>query len=604
MSLSQNICAVFFTVIAVYSVAAAQENPTQLLWGDTHIHTSFSLDAYALANRSADPDTAFRYAKGYPVVHPYTKARIQINTPLDFLVVSDHAEYMGAILRLYERDPIIADTPAGRRLLSLIDQGRDRDAIWALINSIKDNAPLQGLYSDTLRQTVWQEIVDTAERHNEPGAFTALSGWEWSSAPDAANLHRVVFTPAAGDIAKQFLPYSALDSMRPEDLWAWLDKTSAALNIDFVAIPHNSNLSKGRMFSLYDFDGAPISAGYARLRMRWEPVIETTQIKGDSETHAALSPNDEFADFETFVHLLEINATRAVPDAGDYARTALMRGLKIGASTGVNPYKFGLSGATDSHTSMASAEENNFWGKFPRDSTPENSRDLTVTPGAKGWDMSAAGYTGVWATENTRQAITQAFKRKEVYATTGPRIALRFFVGWKFKPHHANAKNIAAIGYKKGVPMGADLTAAPAGKAPSFLIHAVKDPKGANLDRIQIVKGWLDANGATHEKIYDVAGADGRIVDARGKLPPVGNSVNLKTGAYTNDIGDAQLATTWTDPAFNAAQSAFYYVRVLQIPTPRHSLLDAIALQMDVEETGKPPTIQERAYSSPIWYTP
>ncbi len=389
------------------------------------------------------------------------------------------------------------------------------------------------------------------------------------------------------------------------------EKTSRDTGAELIAIPHNGNVSNGLMFSRNDYNGKPIDAAYAKLRARWEPIYEVTQIKGDSETHPNQSPDDEFADFETYAHLLDAAGVasgaemREVVAEGDYARRALRNGLEFEEKLGVNPFKFGLIGATDSHSTFASAEENNFQGKFSIDSTPEARRDLKILPGTENmWAVSAAGLSGVWAKENTRQALYEAFQRKEVYATSGPRIAVRFFGGFSFQEEDAKAKDIAKLGYSKGVPMGGDLTNAPKKKSPSFLIHAVKDPVEGNLDRIQIVKGWLNANGSTAEKVFDVVWSGKRKKGANGKVPAVGNTVNLETGAYTNTIGTAQLAATWTDPEFDPAQRAFYYARVIQIPTPRYSLFDAIALQMDVKETGHPATIQERAYSSPIWYTP
>jgi hypothetical protein len=454
-------------------------------------------------------------------------------------------------------------------------------------------------------------------------------GWEWSSTPQGQNLHRVVVMKGDKSNGSQFIPYTALDSSRPEDLWAWLTRTSEETGADFIAIPHNSNISGGLMFPLVDSGGNAVDAEYAKLRMRWEPVVEMTQIKGDSETHPRLSPNDEFADYETYEHLIAVEGIEApsmfsdgflgslseedralieaqeerIVENGDYARTALMRGLVLEDRVGANPYKFGMIGSTDSHTAMASAEEDNFHGKMAIDSTPETKAE-DIIPGTPGWDMGAAGLAAVWATENTRQGIFDAMQRKEAYATTGPRIELRFFGGWEFRNRDARARDIASVGYDKGVPMGGDLTAAPDGKAPSFLIRAVKDPVGGNLDRIQVIKGFLNDDGMPEEKIYDVALSDNRKAGADGKVPPVGNTVDVNTASYTNSIGDAELATVWTDPDFEADKRAFYYVRVLQIPTPRHTLYDAIALGIPVEETGHPAAIQERAYSSPIWYTP
>jgi hypothetical protein len=610
---------------------AEEPNQTEVFFGDTHLHTSYSPDAYLMGNGSAGPDTAYRYAKGLPVVHPYHRAKIQIGTPLDFLVVSDHAEYMGVIPMVFDGDPRVVELEIARRWKAWSDAGEQLKAFAEMIAHGNSGQADPELNSEEIRGTVWNEIIDAAERHNEAGEFTTFIGWEWSSTPDGANLHRVVFQPEGGEVARKYLPFSLFDSDVPEDLWDWLDLTSQATGASFVAIPHNPNISKGLMFSLAKSDGTPIDKAYAESRMRWEPVVETTQIKGDSETHPRLSPIDEFADFETYDHVLEsgevgevqmfgdaflgelseadrkyLEENERVAEVGDYSRTALMRGLAIGVRIGANPYKFGLIGSTDSHTAIASAEEDNFWGKMALDSTPENTFDpskVVVPPRSYGIDMGAAGLAAVWAEENTRQAIFDAFRRKETYATTGTRLRVRFFGGWEFTAAEAGASNLAEIGYAKGVPMGGDLSAAPEGKAPTFLIHAMKDPNHANLDRVQVIKGWVDAKGIPRENIYDVALADGRTVGPDGSVEPVGNTVDLETARWSDSIGDAQLATVWTDPDFDPAVSAFYYVRVLQIPTPRHSLYDAVALGIDHPD-GYPKTIRERAYTSPIWYTP
>ncbi|MHC4711892.1 MAG: DUF3604 domain-containing protein [Planctomycetota bacterium] len=604
------------------SAASAQERETNLYWGDTHLHTSYSGDAFAMQNVTADPDTAYRYAKGLPVVHPYHKARIRIGTPLDFLVVSDHAELMGVVLKLAQGDPLVAETETGKRFIKMMQEGRGQDLFFEVVEGVNtgDLGAISDIDSVEVRKGVWGDIVEAAERHNEPGKFTAFIGWEWSSIPNGANLHRVIFIREGADKGTQFVPFSLIDSDRPEDLWRWLDTTSKKTGANFVAITHNSNISKGLMFNIFDSDGNPISAEYARERMRWEPVAEITQIKGDSEAHPALSPTDEFADYETYDHFIEIGETQDVSlmghallknltdeqleyvaKAGDYARSALKRGLVIEAEAGANPYKFGVIGSTDSHTAMASAEEDNFHGKMAIDSIPAN-KGIELAPGARGYDMSAAGLAAVWATENTREAIFDAFHRKEVYATTGPRIRVRAFGGWDFKPEDARSGELASVGYSKGVPMGGDLSPAAGAKAPSFLIQALKDPAGANLDRIQVIKGWYTGEGLPQEKIYNVALSDGRR-EVEGKVPPVGNTVDVKAAAYTNTIGDTQLATVWTDPDFDPDVKAFYYVRVLEIPTPRHTTYDAVALGVDPPE-GYAATIQERAYTSPIWYTP
>lgn len=585
--------------------------PNVVLWGDTHLHTSYSPDAYMFGNTSADPDTAYRWAKGLPVVHPYTQAKIQIGTPLDFLVVADHAEMMAVPLRLFSGDESLAKTKAGRRILRMAKAGKQQQVFLEFVEAINNNNPPPALDTPEIRESVWREYVQITERHNEPGSFTSFIGWEWTSTPNGKNLHRVVFTPQDGGVVSAFTPYSAFDSDKPEDLWAWLGTTSESTGASFLAIPHNPNISGGLMFDDVDSEGRPITADYARTRMKWEPVVEIVQIKGDSETSPSLSPNDEFAGFEPFSHMIDSESLGAEAedghsspsDPGDFVRSGMLRGLSLETSIGANPYKVGVIGSTDSHTGMASAEEDNFWGKTAFDSTPTNTfGEFLEIPGF-GADMSAAGLAGVWADENTREAIFEAFERKEVYASSGPRMQVRFFGGWSFTADEADPATLASTGYGKGVPMGGDLTKGPAGKAPTFLLHAVRDPKGANLDRIQVVKGWVDADGTAHEQVYDVAwSGDRQSVD--GKVAAVGNTVDLATGAYTNDIGTPELVAMWTDPSFDPDERAFYYLRALQIPTPRHTLYDAIALKMDPSATGHPSTIQDRAYSSAIYYTP
>jgi hypothetical protein len=607
---------ILFTVLNLSAVASDRSVDTNLYWGDTHLHTSNSFDVYLFGTPGSTPDTAFNFAKGRPVVSPTTGVRWQLKTPLDFLVVSDHAEMMGSIPRLYRGDPVVADTESGRALLKISpDQTVEQlqhvyDQVVLIGSGLGDQAEIDlsaqqfigDLHAGEKRRTTWDETIDAAERHNDPGNFTALIGWEWSAQPQGGNLHRVVFMPEGGDVARQFLPYSALESTDPQDLWQWLEETSEKTGADFVAIPHNPNISIGLFFPTETLRGDPIDAEYARHRARWEPAVEVTQIKGDSEAHPLLSPTDEFADYETYPFVLTPDGRTPEPTEGDYVRSGLKRGLAIQAQVGINPYKVGMIGATDSHTGMSAVEEDNFSGKGQHDTYPGQGPHRTGLGSSKGWDMGAAGYAGVWATENTREAIVAAFKRKEVYASTGPRIRVRFFGGYGFEEADAGSVDIAAAGYRKGVPMGGDLEARES--APSFLVAAIKDPFEANLDRIQIIKGWLDKDGRTQEKIYEVAWSGDRKPGADGRLSPVGNTVDLKSGGYTNAIGEETLAGVWKDPDFDATQPAFYYARVLQIPTPRHSLLDAIALGVDVRETGRPATIQERAYTSPIWYTP
>ena len=584
---------------------------TNLYWGDTHLHTGNSFDVYLFGTPNSTPDTAYRFAKGLPVVSPTTGVRMQLTTPLDFLVVADHAEAMGAFPRLFGGDKELNETKTGRifREIGGEQTNEELQAVYDLLvnagSGIENDRGLtaadifRDLHAGEKRRSTWQAQIEAAERHNQPGVFTALIGWEWSAQPKGGNLHRVVFTPQGADIAARFLPYSTLESDDPEDLWAWLEQVSGMTGAEFVAIPHNPNISIGQMFPLEGQKGEAIDADYAATRMKWEPVVEATQIKGDSETHPLLSPNDEFADYETYPFVLTPDGRTPDPTEADYLRSGLKRGLELESSMGLNPFKVGMIGSTDSHTGMSAVDESGFAGKSQHDATPDQRSHPTGLGSSKGWDMGAAGYVGVWATENTRQALVDAFKRKEVYASTGPRIRLRFFGGFDFTAEDANASDLAATGYSKGVPMGGDLKAT-GNKTLSFLIAASKDPNGANLDRLQIVKGWLDTDGKSREKVFDVALSDDRIDGST----PVGNTVDLATGKYTNTIGDAELMTVWTDTEFDASQHAFYYVRVLEIPTPRYSLLDSIALGIDWQDTERPATIQERAYSSPIWYTP
>lgn len=595
--------------LAMAAAAAPAAEQTMLLWGDTHLHTSHSTDAYGSGNQLVDPDQAFRFAKGQPIMHPTLGSKVQIPRPLDFLVVADHSDFLGIQVYLQKDDPRLTATERGRRLRELTLQ--NPSAIFRMVlggggqGYTRDE--VMEIYKPIQMQP-WLDEIDAAEKHNEPGVFTAFAGWEWSSHRENRNLHRVVFSDGTPEQLRQFLPYSNLVSDRPEELWAWLEKTSRDTGADFIAMPHNSNMSTGLMFDRVDSWGRPFTAEYARTRARWEPVVEISQAKGTSEVHPALSPNDEFAEFEIFRRLFF--AQQPVPLAGDYARNALMTGLELQQQLGVNPYKFGMIGSSDIHTGMATIEESSFGGAVARDSKLEDraaaprNRPPQLAAALAAWELSASGLAGVWARENTRKDIADAFRRKEVYATSGSRIQLRVFGGFNFQPSHAKARDIAEPGYARGVPMGADLTDAPRGRPVSLLIHAVRDPQGANLDRIQVIKGWLGADGKSQEKVFDVAWSDERRVGADGKLPAVGNTVDAVKASYVNAIGAPQLAVVWKDPEFDPAQTAFYYVRVLEIPTPRHQVYDTAALGMKAEEAAQPISIQERAWSSPIWYTP
>ncbi|MCH1553830.1 MAG: DUF3604 domain-containing protein, partial [Luminiphilus sp.] len=449
----------------------------------------------------------------------------------------------------------------------------------------------------------WSDTADAADANNIPGEFSAILGWEYSLIPGGANLHRVVMTDLDGTSAKAFQPFGSDDSLYPEDLWSWLDKTSAETGGEFIAIPHNSNISKGAMFDTRTLRDEPIGPQYAEIRRRWEPVVEITQYKGDSETHPGLSPQDPFADFEDYPYYIQREWTPFKPQIGDYIRPALIRGMQLEREIGVNPYQFGVIGSTDAHTGLAAAEENNFHGKFPMDSIPSNKL-MGWSDNANstfGWAMGAQGLAAVWAEDNTREAILAAMKRREVYATTGPRIALRFYAGWDIDLdvlNDADGQSSAAA-----VPMGGELMATDEDISPKFVIQAMADPLSGTLDRVQVVKGWVDDAGDANEKVFDVAwsGHD-RLLDD-GLLEPTPNTVNLDTGAWSNEYGSTILETTWTDPEFDPTLKAFYYVRVLEVPTPRHSLLDKIAMGGDID-TRRPDVIQERAYSSAIWYQP
>jgi hypothetical protein len=582
------------------SCAFAQTN---LYWGDVHLHSNISTDAYATGNRTVTPDMSYRFARGLPIVHPTLDTKVQIDRPLDFLAVTDHDINMGIDTMILEEHPLLQASARGRELLAAA-KGVDPWPGFMRYRAPDGNTEeLQAqVYTPEIRLSAWQREIDAAERNYIPGTFTTFFGWEWTSAPEGKNLHRVVLSNATAETANDFYPYGTNDSPRPEDLWSWLDSTAQRVGIDFVAIPHNSNISGGLMFSETDTEGRPIDAAYARTRMRWEPLMEITQTKGTSEVNPAFAPDDEFAEFEIRRKLLIGTPTPA--NEADYARSALLRGLAIQQRTGENPYRFGFAGSTDNHIGMTSVEEDNFYGKLANDAKLTQRMPSERPIIFPAWEMSASGLTAVWAEANTREAIFAAFKRKEVYGTTGPRMALRVFGGFDFAPGDAQVNDIAAVGYAKGIPMGGDLSTAPAGKSLTLLIHAAKDPIGANLDRVQVVKGWLDANGSPQQKIFDVAWSGNRSIGADGDLPAVGNTVDTATAEYTNDIGAPQLAVAWTDPDFAAEQIAFYYVRLLEIPTPRHSLYDAVALGIDVSVTNQPATIQERAYSSPIWYTP
>jgi hypothetical protein len=601
---------------AAYSPFANRNFPTRPLWGDTHVHTGLSMDAGAFGARLM-PEDAYKFGRGEEVVSS-TGQRVRLSRPLDFLVVADHSDNMGFFPRLFAGDPELLRDETGRRWYDMIQQGGQEGVKVAVevIERFSDGTfpeALASLPGSSAYRSAWKQTMDAAEEANTPGQFTAFIGWEWTSNTMGNNLHRVLIYRDGADKAGRLEPYTTLKPLgsdNPVDLWKWMQGYVDASGGDILAIAHNGNLSNGIMFPVVDsFSKRKVSKSYAKTRARWEPLYEVTQIKGDGEAHPFLSPNDEFADYETWA---KGNLDLSVPKQDDmlqyeYARSGLKLGLQLEDKLGTNPYKFGMIGSTDSHTGLATAEEDNFFGKH---SGAEPSADRINHPMAKtangqfdGWAMVASGYAAVWAKENTRESIFDAMMRKETYATTGPRIIVRFFGGWDFTPEDANARWPGRTGYMKGVPMGGDLKAAPAGKSPTFLVGALKDPIGANLDRIQIVKGWRTAKGDLEERVYDVALSDARKPGPDGKVAPVGSTVDVANATWTNTIGDSELIRVWNDPDFDPKQRAFYYARVLEIPTPRWTAYDA---KFYGTKAGAeiPMTTQERAYTSPIWYTP
>jgi len=602
-----------------FSPYAGSKYPTHVYFGDTHHHTSNSGDAFMAGNRMG-PEDAYRFARGEEVVST-TGIPVKLSRPLDFLVVSDHAEGLGIMYEVLKGNPALTSDPTLARWATALKAGGEEAAkAKNELVSAQAQGTLPGPVKDPkivgpIMKSVWKQYTATAEKYNEPGRFTAMIGYEWTSVPGGNNLHRNVLLRDGKDKADQVFPFSSWQSEDPEKLWAWMDAYEKKTGGRMLAIPHNGNLSNGRMFELTDFSGQPLTRDYAERRARWEVLQEIVQTKGSSETHPTLSPNDEFAGDMGIAGWeygnLTLEGKLETPEMRPtmYLRGGLMRGLEQEAKLGVNPFKFGMIGSSDVHTSLTAIEEDNFFGKEIMDEPNPHRWDHVNKEGLGkkryGWQQLAAGYAAVWATENTREALWDAMQRKEVYGTSGTRMTVRFFGGWDFNPADARGRDFAAAGYAKGVPMGGDLSKAPTGKAPTFLVAAAKDPMSGNLDRIQIVKGWLGKDGKAQERIYDVTWSDAerRKRGKNGKIPAVGNTVDVKTATWTNTIGDPELSAVWTDPDFDPSQRAFYYARVLEIPTPRWTNYDAVRFGVKMSPEV-PMTQQERAWTSPIWYGP
>ena len=569
-------------------------------FGAVHVHTGWSFDGFTNGSKTTPMD-AYAWAQGKAITGS-GGPDMQLKTPLDFYMVSDHAEYMGVFNQMANPDSPLSKTELAKGVTSP-DANVRLQAFAGVLRDMSAGKSDPQLSDPALARTVWADIVKAAEANYVPGKFTTFAGFEWTSNPEKRNLHRVV---VFRDTAKlPDLVISALDSDDPESLWKWMGDQRAKGSTLF-AIPHNGNASDGRMFETVKFDGQPIDAAYNATRAANEPLYEITQIKGTSETHPDLSPTDEFAGFEQWDYTLSADFERPTHRKGSFARQALLDGMSQAASGAGNPFKYGFIGDSDTHNAAASHEEFNFTGKFAFENNAKER--LTGVPGSPAGqvqqiqEFSSAGLAGVWAAQNTREAIWDAMQRKETFATSGPMMKVRFFGSFDYAADDVAKPDFLKLAYGRGVPMGGDLKPG-AGKAPTFLVTAIKDPKSGNLDRIQIVKGWLDAEGKQHEKVYDVAWSGDRAIGADGKLPAVGDSVDLETATYTDAIGAAELATAWTDPAFDPGQRAFYYARVIEVPTPRWNTYDAARTGM-APLTKVPATIQERAWSSPIWYAP
>ncbi|MCI0447932.1 DUF3604 domain-containing protein [bacterium] len=598
-----------------YSPYAGRNFPVRPFFGDTHLHTSFSMDAGAFGARLG-PRDAYRFARGEEVTASSNQP-VKLSRPLDFLVVADHSDNMGFFPDLFAGKPELLSNPTGKKWYDMIQSGQGAQAAIEIIVAFSHGTfPKELMYFPGTRayHNAWQETIKAAEEYNDPGRFTAFIGYEWTSNTGGNNLHRNVIFRDNRDKASQVEPftvYPPYGSDNPVDLWKWMDSYEKKTGGSVLAIAHNGNLSNGEMFPIVEAFRKKLDRQYAETRLKWERLYEATQTKGDGESHPFLSPNDEFADFEKWDkgNLDGSVAKKKEMLQFEYARAGLKNGLLLEQNLGVNPYKFGMVGSSDAHTGLAAMEEENFFGKTtPQEPSPKRMTEAFIDNPKTGvkimdWEVAAAGYAAVWASENTRESIWDAMERRETYATTGSRMIVRFYGGWDFEPKDANNRMPAEVGYTKGVPMGGDLRSAPGGKSATFLVAALKDPMGANLDRIQIIKGWLDGKNELHEKIFDVAWSDDRKPEADGKLPSVGNTVDEANATWTNTIGDPELIAVWKDPEFDPKLKAFYYARVIEIPTPRWTDYDVKRFGVKALP-GTKMTVTERAYTSPIWYTP
>ncbi len=605
---------VMISLVLPLSLAFADSHPTRAYFGDTHLHTSYSPDA-GMAGTKVGPNDAYRFVLGETVTSSTGQAAT-ISKPLDFVVIADHAENLGLADAIATSDPGLLADPFGKELYDLVMAGKGVDAFNALVQKMNKGAEAK-IKSESMLRNAWTKIMELADHYNDPGEFTAFIGYEWTSQPGGNNLHRVVVFRGDKASVDPVLPFSNFDSENVEDLWDYMAAYEKESGGQVLAIPHNGNLSSGMMFlPEYQTDGKPIDKAYADNRSRWEPIVEVTQAKGTGEAHPFLSPDDKFADFE-IVDTTNLGGTaERTTDMiqYEYVRPALKMGLEFDESLGANPFKFGLIGSTDSHAGLPATREDNWWGKAPfLEPSPDRWKDVLIRSSRDpsldltALQLAASGLAGVWATDNTREAIWDAMARKEVFGTTGTRLQVRAFGGYDFGPGDLKELDLAPKGYAAGVPMGGDLAAPPDGASPGFLVEAMRDPNGANLDRIQIIKGWLDKDGVSQEAVYDVvwSNADTRALDAQGNLPSVGSSVDEIEATYTNTIGADSLRGFWQDPAFDPEQKAFYYVRAMEIPTPRWLAYDRKNYDL-YDEMPKDVrySSQERAYGSPIWYSP